>query len=414
MDIARDAVKGKVVKGKSTRYPQHLVISDQQQPGPWPPRSRKTAVEVMASQTTGRGGNVNPDHEARQVGSAHVLGAVASLGPRNCVTSDPSTSPAVEFSELHQRRTSTTGHLNDPSRISVEGQSGQNQDIISTGLSRTAALRLDHSFAFQAATQTSSPPDFEMTRIVSAQQKRRAAYNLPRTSQSRQGSVSDPTSTPANLEASNHQQETEFWCFRRRSKRRFNHVKLVWVYSLFVTAFICTAGVYSLGRILFLGQTNLKAIALDTPLRCDIGMRVNSLNEANAGANALSGNVKAQASTSESLSNDIWGWKRHKGIVYANSHNDEMQGDRAFVSSWSWQRHLVLSISIPFTDLCTFFGSSGHRSRRMAGTRILSAWIGERQWFGFACRTRRQGFTECQDAQEHLPGSHLGFTGTRK
>ncbi|KAI5453983.1 Altered inheritance of mitochondria protein 6 [Naganishia albida] len=64
-------------------------------------------------------------------------------------------------------------------------------------------------------------------------------------------------------------------------------------------------------------------------------MRVNSLNEANAGANALSGNVQVQASTSESLSNDIWGWKRHKGIVYANSHNDEMQGDRAFTYALS-------------------------------------------------------------------------------
>ncbi|KAJ9108133.1 hypothetical protein QFC19_002600 [Naganishia cerealis] len=54
-----------------------------------------------------------------------------------------------------------------------------------------------------------------------------------------------------------------------------------------------------------------------------------------SGVKAVSGIVDNQNDTGRSLSNDIWGWKRHKGIVYANSHNDEMHGDKAFTLAYS-------------------------------------------------------------------------------
>ncbi|GHJ84269.1 hypothetical protein NliqN6_0671 [Naganishia liquefaciens] len=86
------------------------------------------------------------------------------------------------------------------------------------------------------------------------------------------------------------------------------------------------------------GKTTLdsgKASSLDVALRCRMDDSAFASTQANSGANANSDVTNVSGGTSESLSNDIWRWKRHKGIVYANSHNDEMQGDRAFTHALS-------------------------------------------------------------------------------
>jgi hypothetical protein len=147
-----------------------------------------------------------------------------------------------------------------------------------------------------------------------------------------------PLSARTDIEASKPQLAAENWLFKRLSRRHTNRVKLVWIYGFVLTVFVLTTGLYPIRKHLALGGgTSLSAIAvastsLDAPLRCNVGMGGESGEDANNGANALSGTVDIQVSTGTSLSSDIWGWKRHKGIVYANSHNDEMHGDRAFVS----------------------------------------------------------------------------------
>lgn len=207
--------------------------------------------------------------------------------------------------------------------------------------SRSPELRSDHSFAFQPATQASRPPNFEMTRIQSAQRGRRAEYNLPHLFFLHQDSGLQPLaplSARLDIEASKSQLVAENWLFKRLSRRHSNRVKLVWIYGFVLTVFVLAAGLYPIGRRLALGGgTSYPAVAaastsLDALLRCNVGMGGESDEHANSGANALSGAVDLQGSTGASLSSDIWGWKRHKGIVYANSHNDELHGDRAFVS----------------------------------------------------------------------------------
>lgn len=204
------------------------------------------------------------------------------------------------------------------------------------------ALRPDHSFAFQPATQAPSSPNFEMTRIQSAQRVRRAEYNLPHLFLVHQDSRVQPLaprSARTDIEASNSQLAAENGLFKRLLRRHTNRVKLVWIYGFVLTIFVLTAGLYPIGKhhLALGGRTSLSAIpavstSLDAPLPCYVGMGGESGEDANSGANALSGTVDIQGSTGTSLSSDIWGWKRHKGIVYANSHNDEMHGDRAFVS----------------------------------------------------------------------------------
>jgi hypothetical protein len=131
--------------------------------------------------------NVDGNQEIRQVGSAHVLQSAVTPGSRHFAGSEPLTSAesrVAELPDLHQRRTSTTRDQNSASRFSVEGVFGENASSNNRGLP-TPALTLDHQLAFQTATRAS---DLEMTTIESAQRSRRAAYNLPRTSQLRQSS----------------------------------------------------------------------------------------------------------------------------------------------------------------------------------------------------------------------------------
>jgi hypothetical protein len=299
--------------------------------------ARKTAAPIDMD---GSGGDVDSNNDARQfVGSTHVLASAARSSTRHLATSHVIESPAIRSAQPQQPGTSVHGEPDTPSRYSISidrGNKSNNRQL--NRMSRSPALRLDHSFAFQPASR---PLDVEMTTSQSIQRGRRAAYNLPRSCLLRPDSKQDLFPDSTDLEFAKCQQETGPWTFKRLSKRRFNHVKLVWVYSFFLTAFICVAGVYSLVSILFLEQSSLAAIALDTPLRCDMGMLTRPNDNANAGANSVAGIVDAGASTGASLSNDIWGWKRHKGIVYANSHNDEMQGDRAFVSRSSRKRYLL-------------------------------------------------------------------------
>lgn len=236
------------------------------------------------------------------------------------------------------------------------------EDSTSSPTAEPTSLSPDRTLAFQTATRASrqlSRPDIEMTRVASSERDHNATRRPPRPPLPHQNSrVRLLGASSARIDIEPHSQYLrpleDHWPSKRAPRGLRNRVKLVWVYSFILTVFVLTAGLYPLGiqfyRIpgssrLFSGlgfsiqdgrgDTTLDIrgrSSLDAVLRCRMDSSTASSAQANSGANAISGLTHAQGSTDASLSNDIWGWKRHKGIVYANSHNDEMHGDRAFVS----------------------------------------------------------------------------------
>lgn len=220
----------------------------------------------------------------------------------------------------------------------------------------------DRTFAFQTATRTLRQPsprsDVGMTRVSSSDRGYRDTSGLLRPP------LPHPNSRVRLLGASSarididpslpYNPPEDDWPCKRASPGLRNRVKLVWVYSFVLTVFVVTAGLYPLGVQFYRREGSSRLISglalsvedghgdatsesgrtwvLDAALRCRMDAAPAASSQANSGANANSDVTDVHSGTSISLSNDIWGWKRHKGIVYANSHNDEMQGDRAFVS----------------------------------------------------------------------------------
>ncbi|KAJ9105234.1 hypothetical protein QFC21_001599 [Naganishia friedmannii] len=146
--------------------------------------------------------------------------------------------------------------------------------------------------------------------------------------------------------------------YQHAANQRSSHLNLLWGFSFLVGIFLFTGLIYSsifqfLQRqrsdaLVGTGQfssfksgaqsraiQHLSTRELDIALRCKHRKSNMALETANTGVNAISGVVAEGKSTSRSLSSDIWRWKKHKGIAYANSHNDEMQGDKAFTLAHS-------------------------------------------------------------------------------
>jgi hypothetical protein len=266
----------------------------------------------------------------------------------------PATLPAFSY---QPRRGSLQRSHSSSSPFSVDNARQANRES-----SGSPSLSPDRTFAFQSPTRASRQPShcpgIEMSSVPFGRglQAIRKSSRPPLPHKNSRVRLLGASS--ARIDIDRHPQYSsppeDDWPSKRASRGVRNRVKLVWVYSFVLTVFVLTAGLYPLGRqfdriqgssrlISGLGlSTENSAIdaagviggtsALDAVLRCRMDTTSSLVSRANAGANALSGAVNAQEGTDASLSNDIWGWKRHKGIVYANSHNDEMHGDRAFVS----------------------------------------------------------------------------------